>query len=69
MGQVIFQGIANKVVFNMKSGECRQIIIIMQTQFEFYFQDPSGFIIENGLWKGKRTYIVAQARNENYQTE
>lgn len=40
----------------------------MHTQSEFYFKDPSGFIIENRLRKGKRTHIVAQARNESYQT-
>jgi len=58
MGQIIFLDIANKVMYYLKSGECRQIIIIMHTQSEFYFKDPSGFIIENGLGKGTRTHII-----------
>lgn len=58
MGQIIFLDIADKVIYYLKSGECRQIIIIMHTQSEFYFKDPSGFIIENGLGKDKWTHTV-----------
>lgn len=64
MDQIIFLNITNKVIFNLKSGGCRQIIIVMHTQSEFYFKDSPVFIIENGLGKGKRAYSVNSSQKQ-----
>lgn len=54
-GQIIFPNLFNEVVSELKSGGCRQRIIVIGPQSDFIFRDPSSYSAENALEEVKRT--------------
>lgn len=54
--QVIITDIINEVIFELKPGDCRQKIIVMDTQSDFYLKHSSDCIVENELKEDTRTH-------------